>query len=139
LVQRERTRRSDASAHRSADPRGTPRFVGPVEPSACHRRRTRNRDATPVGGGWDSSAWRSGRFVRALGGGPPASRFGRAGAGAGDLGPGRVTVVTPAVLDVGLEPLVSRRLQVSLATAGALPANVACSRTPASTIEPARG
>ncbi len=44
--------------------------------------------------------------------------------GAGDLSPGRLAVVTPAALDIGLEPLVSRRLQVSLATAGALPANV---------------
>ncbi len=44
--------------------------------------------------------------------------------GTGDLAPGRVEVVTPAVLDVSLEPLVSRRLQVSLATTGAFPANV---------------
>ena len=44
--------------------------------------------------------------------------------GTGELAPGRVEVVTPAVLDVSLEPLVSRRLQVSLATTGALPANV---------------
>lgn len=44
--------------------------------------------------------------------------------GAGDLAPGRLTVVEPPVLELLLEPLVSRRLQVSLATGGALPANV---------------
>ncbi len=44
--------------------------------------------------------------------------------GAGELAPGRITVVTPSILEVGLEPLVSRRLQVSLTTGGAFPANV---------------
>lgn len=44
--------------------------------------------------------------------------------GAGDLDPGRITVLTPSLLDLVIEPLASRRLQVSLTTAGALPANV---------------
>lgn len=56
--------------------------------------------------------------------------------GVADLGPGRVSVVTPAVLEVSLEPLVSRRLQVSLSTRGALPANVLL-ESGGLTIEPA--
>lgn len=44
--------------------------------------------------------------------------------GIGGLDPGRVQVVTPSVLDVDLEPLASRRLQVSLATTGDLPGNL---------------
>ena len=44
--------------------------------------------------------------------------------GAGDLEPGRVAVLAPSVLEVSLEPLASRRLQVSLAAAGVLPSNV---------------
>lgn len=44
--------------------------------------------------------------------------------GAGDLAPGRLAVIEPSVLELVLEPLVSRRLQVSLATGGALPASV---------------
>ncbi len=44
--------------------------------------------------------------------------------GAGSLAPSRMDVVAPAPLEVLLEPLVSRRLQVSLATGGAFPTNV---------------
>jgi YbbR domain-containing protein len=44
--------------------------------------------------------------------------------GIGNLAVGRVTVLAPAVLEVDLEPLSARRLQVSLATTGALPSNV---------------
>jgi YbbR domain-containing protein len=44
--------------------------------------------------------------------------------GIGGLEPGRVQVLTPAVLEVELEPLASRRLQVSLATLGELPAGL---------------
>jgi hypothetical protein len=54
--------------------------------------------------------------------------------GAGDLAPSRIVVLTPAALDVVIEPLASRRLQVSLATAGALPANVLLEEL---TVEPA--
>jgi YbbR domain-containing protein len=44
--------------------------------------------------------------------------------GIGGLDPGRVQVIAPSVLDVDLEPVASRRLQVSLSTTGALPANL---------------
>lgn len=44
--------------------------------------------------------------------------------GIGGLDPNRVQVITPPVLDVELEPVASRRLQVSLSTTGALPANL---------------
>jgi hypothetical protein len=54
--------------------------------------------------------------------------------GAGALEPGRIVILTPAALDVVIEPLASRRLQVSLATAGALPANVMLEEL---TVEPA--
>jgi YbbR domain-containing protein len=54
--------------------------------------------------------------------------------GVGNLGPGRVAVVTPPVLELALEPLASRRLQVSLATVGAFPSAVVLEEL---TIEPA--
>lgn len=44
--------------------------------------------------------------------------------GVGGLDPGRVQVIAPAVLDLQLEPVASRRLQVSLATTGSLPQNI---------------
>ncbi|MDH4036369.1 MAG: CdaR family protein [Candidatus Krumholzibacteria bacterium] len=44
--------------------------------------------------------------------------------GIGGIDPGRVQVIAPSVLEVDLEPVASRRLQVSLATVGALPANL---------------
>lgn len=44
--------------------------------------------------------------------------------GIGGLEPGHVQVVSPAVLDVDLEPMETRRLQVSLETIGALPGNL---------------
>ncbi len=44
--------------------------------------------------------------------------------GAGGLEPGRIQVLAPAILDVTLEPLASRRLQVSLVTTGALASNL---------------
>jgi YbbR domain-containing protein len=44
--------------------------------------------------------------------------------GIGGLDPGRVQVIAPSALDVELEPVASRRLQVSLSTTGALPANL---------------
>lgn len=44
--------------------------------------------------------------------------------GIGGIDPGRVQVVTPPALDVELEPVATRRLQVSLVTTGALPANL---------------
>ncbi|HEX5132060.1 MAG TPA: CdaR family protein [Candidatus Krumholzibacteria bacterium] len=44
--------------------------------------------------------------------------------GVGGLEPGRIQVLTPAVLEVDLEPLASRRLQVSLATTGSLAPNL---------------
>lgn len=44
--------------------------------------------------------------------------------GIGGLEPGRVQIINPPVLDVELEPLASRRLQVSIATTGSLAANL---------------
>ncbi|HEU4366180.1 MAG TPA: CdaR family protein [Candidatus Krumholzibacteria bacterium] len=44
--------------------------------------------------------------------------------GIGGLEPARIQVVTPSVLDVDLELLASRRMQVSLVTTGALPASL---------------
>lgn len=56
--------------------------------------------------------------------------------GAGNLAPGRVAVLAPSVLEVALEPLASRRLQVSLATTGAFPSSVILEHA-GLTIEPA--
>ncbi|HXV14207.1 MAG TPA: CdaR family protein [Candidatus Krumholzibacteria bacterium] len=44
--------------------------------------------------------------------------------GTDELDPSSIVVTQPSALEVVLEPLASRRLQVSLATTGALPANV---------------
>ncbi len=44
--------------------------------------------------------------------------------GIGGLEPGHVQVVSPSVLDVDLEPMASRRLQVALETTGALTGNL---------------
>ena len=43
--------------------------------------------------------------------------------GLGGLDPGGVQVVSPSLLELDLEPVTTRRVQVSLATAGLLPAN----------------
>jgi len=44
--------------------------------------------------------------------------------GVGGVEPGRVQVVAPSVIEVLLEPVASRRLQVSLSTTGSLPPNL---------------
>jgi len=44
--------------------------------------------------------------------------------GLGGLGPGSVQVVSPDLLEVQIEPVTTRRVQVSLATTGSLPPNL---------------
>lgn len=44
--------------------------------------------------------------------------------GVGELPPGSIQVTSPSIVEIDLEPLATRRVQVSLATEGVLPSNV---------------